>query len=94
MGQIENSQDDYIISQILSYMIDTFRESTQKDCQREEILAQLVLRKYQIRQDEESKSATAFKKEISELNQLLENMESKMIQMEEENNLKFDLLDG
>jgi hypothetical protein len=91
--QIENSQNDCIISQILEYLIDMQRSVQVKDTQVQEILGQLILRKYQLRQEEEDRLASSYEKKLEELVGLVEQLERKIKSLDEENSFKIDMLE-
>ncbi len=91
--QIENSQNDCIISQILEYLIDMQRSVQMKDTQVQEILGQLILRKYQLRQEEEDRLASSYEKKLEELIGLVEQLERKIKSLDEENSFKIDMLE-
>lgn len=91
--QIENSQNDCIISQILEYLIDMQRSVQIKDTQVQEILGQLILRKYQLRQEEEDRLASSYEKKLEELVGLVEQLERKIKSLDEENSFKIDMLE-
>ena len=90
---IENSHDDCIVSQMLEYIIDLQREVERKDTHVQEILGQLIIRKYQIRQEEEDRIMQSYESKLTELTVVVEELETKLKNIDEESNIKFEILD-
>jgi hypothetical protein len=90
---MEDAQSDCIVSQILEYMIDMQGDIDRKNVEMQEMMSQLILRKYQIRQEEEARVTLDYEIRLTELNVLIEQLEYKLRNIEEENNVKFEVLD-
>lgn len=93
VSQMEDAQSDCIVSQILEYMIDMQGDIDRKNVEMQEMMSQLILRKYQIRQEEEARVTLDYETRLTELNVLIEQLEYKLRNIEEENNVKFEVLD-
>lgn len=91
--QMEDAQSDCIVSQILEYMIDMQNDVDKKNAEMQELMSQLILKKYQIRQEEEDRIIMEYETRLNELNVLVEQLEYKLLNIEEENNVKFEVLD-
>lgn len=90
---MEDAQSDCIVSQIIEYMIELQGEVGKRNRDVQELLGQLILRKYQIRQEIEEKVVSDYEGKLRELSVLVEQLDNKLRNIDEENNVKFDILE-
>lgn len=88
-----NSSSDCIVSQMLEYMIELQGDMDSKHFAAEELMSQLILRKFQMRQEEEDRLVQAYEHKLSELNLQIEQMEVRLRAAEDENGLNFEVIE-
>lgn len=90
---MEDAQSDCIVSQILEYMIELQGEVGRQNREVQDLLGKLIISKYQIRQEKEEKIMSDYELKLHELAVLVEQLESKLKNIDEENLVKFEILD-
>lgn len=96
LEQIESSHEDLIITQIIEYVITPTGDQTpnEKEIEAKTLLGQLIVRKYQIRQEEEDKLIQNYQDKVDRLESTIAQNEAQLQAIDDENNFKYEVLDG
>lgn len=90
---MEDAQSDCIVSQILEYMIELQGDVDRQNQEVQDLLGRLIISKYKIRQEKENTLVSEYESKLRDLSVLIEQLENKLKNIEDENHVKFEILD-